>query len=234
MMRPLLSDVRAIFSPSPGRPSTSSWPTSTSSSTIEHVGEPRRPSFFSILSTCQPPRTRNARDALLGAREDGHHVGDVGLGDEALAAVQAPAGVGARGARAHRGGVGAGVGLGQRERAQPLAAGQPRQQLGLLRVGAEQQHRAGAEVLVAEQHPAVGAAARDLLADEREREQAAVEPAVLGRGDGGEDVVRAEQLAHVVRELAARVDLRGARLEVVLGELAHALRDLVHALAAPA
>ena len=72
----------------------------------------------------------------IGLGEDGVEVGDAGVGDEALAPVEDVLVAVADRRRPHRRRVGAGAGLGQRIRGQPLAARELRQVRLLLRLRA--------------------------------------------------------------------------------------------------
>ena len=79
---------------------------------------------------------------------------------------------------------------------------------------------------------------RDLLDGHLQHQRAGAGAAVLLVERQREDVVLAEQLADVPRVLGLRVDLRGARRDPLLGDLAHGrpevaqlLRDLVDAVA---
>ena len=128
--------------------------------------------------------------------------------------------------RAHGGAVRAGPGLGERIRGQPLAGGELRQValLLLLRAGELQPERA--ELLDGEDQAARRADLRDLL-DRDEREQrAGAGPAPLLVEQEPEDLVVAEELDDVPRELVALVDLGRARRDPVAGERADELAEL--------
>ena len=162
----------------------------------------------------------------VGLREDGVEVGDAGVGDEALAAVEDVLVAVADGRRPHRRRVGAGAGLRQRVRGQPLAAREPRQVRLLLRLRAGELEPERAELLHGEQEAARRADLRDLL-DRDEREQRArARAAVLLVEEQAEDLVLAEELDDVPGELVRLVDLGRARRHALPREGAHELADL--------
>src|SRR3712207_7322452 len=103
---------------------------------------------LALLVAGRPVGHDEARDlVVLGARGDRHDPGDVGsrVGDELLGAVDHPVAVVAPRARARVAGVRARLGLGQAERAEPLARAQLRQPLALLLLVAEDVDRLRAQ-----------------------------------------------------------------------------------------
>ena len=162
----------------------------------------------------------------IGLREDGVEVGDAGVGDEALAAVEDVLVAVADRGRPHRGRVGAGAGLRERVGGQPLAAREPRQVRLLLRLRAGELEPERAELLDREQEAARRADLRDLL-DRDEREQRArARAAVLLVEEETEDLVLAEELDDVPGELVRLVDLGRARGDALARERADELANL--------
>ncbi len=107
----------------------------TSSSSSSEVTEARSDSFLWMSWVVNPLvslGTTNPADAFVGARPDHRDVRDRAVGDPHLLAVQDPVRAVTAGARAHRTGIRAGVGLGQTETADRLAGGHPRQPVLLL------------------------------------------------------------------------------------------------------
>ena len=155
----------------------------------------------------------------VGHREHDVEVGDAGVRDPVLGAVDDPLVAVADGGRAHRGGVGAGLGLAQREGGRPLAGRAPRQQAVLELVGAEERDRQRAELLDHEDERARGARLGDLLDRDLEHDRAGARAAVLLVEGQGEDVLLGEELAHVPRVLAGGVDLGRARAHLVIDDL---------------
>ena len=112
--------------------STASAGSRTSSSTSSLVTDARSESLRLISGALKPGgvgRHDEAADPAVvrSARPDDGDVGDRAVGDPHLRAVEHPVGAVEAGAGAHRGRVGAGVGLGQPEAADRLAGGHPRQ-----------------------------------------------------------------------------------------------------------
>jgi len=149
-----------------------------------------------------------------------------GVRDEALAAVQhVLVAVAARG-RAHGGAVGARAGLGERVRGEPLAGGESRQEPLFLLLGPGELDPERPELLHRDDQPARRADLGQLL-DRHERHQRALaDPAVLLVVHDPEEVVLAEELDDVPRELGALVDLGGARRNPLTRDRADELADL--------
>ncbi len=133
--------------------------------------------------------------------------------------------VAARG-RAHRRRVGAGARLGERVRAQPLAAREPRQVALLLLVAAGELEPERAELLHREDEAARRADLRDLLDRDQREQRAGAEPAELLLVEEAEDVVLAVQLDDVPRELVRLVDLGRPRRDPLARERPHEVADL--------
>ena len=128
--------------------------------------------------------------------------------------------------RAHRGGVGAGARLGERVRGEPFARRELRQEALLLLVAARELEPERAELLHGDDQAARRADLRHLL-DRDERHQCRrADAAVLLVEQDPEDLVLAEELDDVPRELGALVDLRGARRDALAREVAHEVADL--------
>ena len=164
-----------------------------------------------------PARPGHAR---VGEREHDVGVGDAGVRDPVLRPVDDPLVAVLAGSRADRAGIGARFGLRQRERGQPLAARHARQGARLELVRAGEPDRQRAEVLHGQQQRGRGAGLGDLLDRDAQHQRPGAGPAV-GLVEGQpEEVVVGEQAADVLGELAARVDLRGARRDALAHDLA--------------
>ena len=120
-------------------------------------------------------------------------------------------------------GVGAGLGLGQREGGRPLAGRAARQEALLQLVGAEQLDRQRAELLHHQDQRGRGARLGDLLDRHVEHQRAGAGAAVLLLERQPEQVLLGEQLAQVPRVLGLGVDLGRPRRD----PLAHDLADRV-------
>src|SRR5207245_2658724 len=116
--------------------------------------------------------------------------------------------------------------LGQRVGAQPLARREPRQValLLLLRPGELQAQRA--ELLHGEDQPARRAHLRDLLDCDQREQRPGSGAAPLLVEEEGEEVVLAEDLDDVPRELVRRVDLRGPRRDLLARDRAYEVAEL--------
>ena len=120
-----------------------------------------------------------------------------------------------RRARPQRARVGARLGLGQRERADQLAARERRHEAGALLVGAEgeDRERDGARVH-GHRHPDAGVGARELLEHEDVREEVGARPAVL-LGDADAHQPELGELAEeLFREVVLAVPLGRVRLDL--------------------
>ena len=128
----------------------------------------------------------------------------------------------------HPRGVGAGVGLGERKGAQHLPARHGAQPALLLRVGAVgQDHLRGERVVHAHRHGHGGVAARDLFQRDHVGQGVQRQPVVLL----GEQHPQKAQLAQLLDDLAGKVRLAvpllGVGPQLVLGELARQVADLL-------
>ena len=137
----------------------------------------------------------------IGLREDGVEVRDAGVRDEALAAVEDVLVAVADRGRPHRGRVGAGAGFGQRVGGQPLAARELRQVLLLLLLRPGELEAERAELLHREQQAARRADLRDLLDRDQREQRAGARAAPLLVEEEAEELVLAEELDDVPREL---------------------------------
>ena len=102
-----------------------------------------------------------------------------------------------------------------------LARGDLRKEALLLFVAAADHDRQHAELLHRDDQRARRARLGDLFDDLHVGEERAAEAAVLGGNRNAEQIVLREQLLDVPRELAAGVDLGGARRDFLGDELAH-------------
>src|SRR4029077_13347911 len=132
----------------------------------------------------------------------------------------APRGV-ARGARARPR-----AGLGRRVGRQPLAGREPRQVPLLLLVAARELEPERAELLYREDQRRGRADLADLLDRDQREQRAGAEPAVLLREEEAEDVVLAEELHDVPRELVGGVVFSGARRDPLPRQLPHEVAQL--------
>ena len=144
----------AILKPSPSSPSRFAAGTCTSWNASAEVSVARWPILSRCFSTVTPVgvarrRRRRSRPrwpgVAVGRGEDGEPGGVAGVGDEHLRAVEDVLVAVADGRGLDPGDVGAGVRLGQRERAEDRLLEQRRQPLALLLLGAGEQHRQRAE-----------------------------------------------------------------------------------------
>ena len=168
----------------------------------------------------------------VGLGVDDQRVGDGAVGDPHLRAVEDEAVALLFGARRHRDDVGAGAGLGHRQRADMLAGDQLGQIAPLLRLIAVAHDLVDAEIgMRAVGEADRGRGARDFFHRDAMLEIAEAEAAVfLRRGDP----VQAER-AHLGPEVAWKevvaVDRRGARRDFSLGEFSRRFADHVGAFA---
>ena len=165
-------------------------------------------------------------EALVGHGDDDEHVGVAAVGDENLAAVEHPLVAVEDSGGLLTGGVGTGVGLGEAEGADPLAAGELGQVLHLLLLGAGLKDGGGAEAGVGGEDDARGGAdAAELLDGHAVHDVGAAGTAVL-RGDG--DAHQAD-LGHLLNGLHGEtlllVDFGGEGLDLLLCKLANHLQE---------
>ena len=135
-----MSSVRiASLKPSPSSPSSASAGTPAAGE-VETRQRMRRDDVDALARSTRPGASAGTTNAemprvpvgLAGAREHAVEVGDAAVGDPRLAAVEHPAAVAARARAAQGRDVGAGIGLGQREGGDRLAARDLRQPARLL------------------------------------------------------------------------------------------------------
>ena len=156
----------------------------------------------------------------VGHREHDVEVGDPEVRDPVLGAVDHPLVAVLDRLGEHPARVRAGLGLRQRERRRPLAAGAARQEALLELLGSEQPDRERAELLHHQDQRGRGAGLGDLLDRHVEHQRAGAGAAVLGLEREPEDVLLGEQLAQVVRVLGLLVDLGRARGDPLARDLA--------------
>ena len=158
----------------------------------------------------------------IGLRVDDERVGVRPVGDPHLGAVEDVAIALAVGAQPHRHDIGPGTGLAHRERADVLAADELRQVFAFLRVAAVAADLVHAQVRVrAIGQPDRRRRARDLLHRHAMREIAHRGAAVLLLDGDAEQTQVAHLAPQVGRELVRVIDVRGARRDLVRGELLH-------------
>ena len=147
----------------------------------------------------------------VGLREHDVEAGDAGIRDEALAAVEDVLVAVEPRLGAHRRRVGARARLGQRVRGEPLSAREPRQEALLLLVRARELDAERAELLDGDDQAGRRADLRELLDRDEHHQRASARAAVLLLEGQAEELVLAEELDHVPRELGLLVDLGRAR-----------------------
>src|SRR5205807_820699 len=111
-------------------------------------------------------------------------------------------------------------------RGQPLALGESRQVTLLPLVAASELEAERAELLHGEDQRRGRADLRHLLDRDQREESAGAEPAVVLGEEEAKDVVLAEELDDVPREVVGRVDLGGARRNSLTGELPDEIAQL--------
>ena len=116
--------------------------------------------------------------------------------------------------------------LGQRVRGEPFAARELRQEPLLLLLGAGELDPERAELLDGDDQPARRADLRQLLDRHERHQRARADAAVLLVVHDAEELVLAEDLDDVPRELGRLVDLGGARRDPLARDRAHELADL--------
>src|SRR5436190_7127535 len=162
----------------------------------------------------------------VGLGEDDVDPGNAGVGDEPLGAVDHVLTAFEPRLGAHRGRVRSRPGLAQRIGRQPLAARELRQEALLLLLRAGELDPERAQLLHGEDQAASGADFRDLLdRDERHQRARACAAVHLVEHDP-EDLVLAEELDDVPRELGALVDLGRPRRDPLAREVADQIADL--------
>ncbi len=162
----------------------------------------------------------------VGLREHRVEVRDPCVRDEALRAVEDVFVALTLRLRAHRGGIGAGAGLGQRVGGDPLAARDLRQETVLLLLGARKPKSERAQLLHGEDEPYRRIGLGDLLHRDEQHQRARVRPSVTLVEGEPEDLVLAQKLDHVPREVARLVDLGRAGSDSLPRQGADELADL--------
>ena len=192
------------------------------------------PSLCSGLPTLKPgcagrhDERGQAALAALGIG-DGEHDRDVGaraVGHELLAAVENPVAVAQHRARAQVVRLGAGLRLGQTERADPAAGREVLQIAVFLRGAAEVEDRPAADRVVhAHQRGARSAARGDLFERERIGDVVGVRAAPLRRHDHAEKAEFAHLRDDLRGQLRVAIPLRRVRREPLGGEVASGVAD---------
>ena len=162
----------------------------------------------------------------VGLGEDQRDVGDVAERDPHLLTADPPAAVDPLGPALHRGGVGAGVGLGQPEASEQIAAAESGQPALLLLLGSPALDRAADERGLDRDHRPRGAVGpADLLDDQGVGDVVEAAPAVL-LGDRRPEVAHlAEPAGQVGVEARSAVALADPRDDHLVGEPPGGLRD---------
>jgi len=156
---------------------------------------------------------------LVGDGEDHVEVGDPEVGDPVLGAVDHPFVAVGHCPGQHPAGIGARLGLGQRERRRPLAAGAAGQEALLELVAAVQADRERSQLLHHQDQRRGRTRLGDLLHGHVQHQCAGAGAAVLGLERQPEDVLLGEQGPEIVRILGLLVDLRRPRRDPLLGDL---------------
>jgi hypothetical protein len=170
-------------------------------------------------------RTRNVR---VRAREEEERAGETGGRDELLRAGDRPAVVVRRGARPQRARVRSRFGLGERERADHLSAGERRDEARALLVAAEAENRKrdGARVH-GHGHADARVRARELFQHEDVGEEVRARTAVVLGYAGSHQAQFGELAEELLREMVLTVPLGRVRLDLGLRELARERLDLL-------
>ena len=185
--------------------------------------EARSESFSLILGADRPGHALFEHEAAdlavmrVGLRPDDEHVGDRRIGDPHLGAAEDVAALHLLGARAHAAGVGAGIGLGQAEAADPFAGRQLGQILLPLLLGAVSEDRVHHEARLDRHRRAI--AAVDPL--DRARDEAVADVAEAGAAIFVRDrCAEQSELAHLAHDLAVEplfeIGRRDPRLQLLL------------------
>ena len=163
----------------------------------------------------------------VGAGEEEEGAGARAVRDPLLRAGDTPAVAVRLGGRAQRAGVGAGVGLGERERAELLAPRERRHEACLLLLGSEREDRKRRRARVhGDRHADARVRPRELLEDEDVREEVRARAAVLlGDADAHEPELR-ELGIELVREAVVAVPRGRVGRDLGLGEVARERLDL--------
>ncbi len=215
--------------PSPSAPIRLATGTRTASNVSSAVGTAAQAHLVLDPGDLEPRRrdlddeARQARVAgclrvRIGHREDRQQVGYRAVADEALGArddVVVPV---ADRPGADRPDVRAGLGLGHGERDEMLARCEPRQPALVLLRRAGHHDRQRRELVHGEDQAGRRARPAELLDRQADGQQVGVEAAVGRRKRQCQDVLRREQRAKVLRELAALIDVLGPRRDSLVGQ----------------
>src|SRR4051812_1202101 len=233
LKRPESRALIATLKPSPTSPSTWSSLAKTSSKPIAAVSEPCKPIFPWIsvgwkpswsVSTRKHARPRCFFSGSVWAKIRATCV--VAHRDPHLRPVDLPAAVAFGRPRPLVGGVGPGVGLGQAEAAEPLAAAQLRQVVLLLLLGAPAQDRAADERRLHADHRAHRAVdGADLLDHQPVGDVVQARAAVIPRDDRPEIALFGDLLGEIDVEMVLACVLVGPRAHDLVGELPRGLAD---------
>ena len=157
----------------------------------------------------------------VGDREDDRDIGGRARGDELLRAVEDPAIAVAHRAGPDRGGVGAGLGLGQTEAGEHLSLGHRHQEPPFLLLRAVAQHRHNADrVMHAEDRRDRAVAGSDLLKRQRIADMVGPGPAIFRRHQHAHEAEFPEFGERLLRKPRLAVPFGRMRHQLVAGEFA--------------
>ena len=195
------------------------------------MAEARTPIFFSFLPPEMPAlgddeageaaRTGGA----VGGGEDGGHVGQSAVGDEALGAVENVLVALALGGRLDAGGVGTGFGLGQGHGGEGGTGGQLAEPLFLLLLGTRQQDGGATEVVGVENGGEAATSPGYLLSHDAGGEEVHALSAVLFRHVGISEAGLEGPRYKLLRKMFGLVVLRRDGTYLLLGEFVRHLLD---------
>ena len=228
------SSVRsAVLKPVPGAPMIRSAGMVQSVKYSSQVGEPLMPILRSLGPTAKPGSSRCTANAEMPlAPFSGsvtamtvYQLGDAGVGDPGLGAVEHPGVAVEPGAGLHRRGVGAGLPLGQAVADHRLAGGDRGQHLLLHVLGRRQDDRHRAELVHRRDQRGAAVDPRDLLDHDAGGDRVGALAAV-GLGDvGGVEAGRRQRLLRLDGIARLGVHLGGVRRDLPLGDVADRLPD---------
>ena len=168
-----------------------------------------------------------AGDLRIRPREEEERARVPPVRDPLLRAGDAPAVAFRVGARAQRARVRSGLGLGERERAEMLAARERRHEARPLLVGAEREERQRHRTRVhGDRHADAGVRARELLEHEDVREEVRARTPVLLGDARSHQAELGELREELAREAVVAIPLGGVRLDLLAGEFARERLDL--------
>ena len=224
----------AILNPSPSSPSRFEAGMRQSLKKTSPVVEPLIPIFGSMRPTSKPGASASTTNAEMplcprqgrSSRRRRRASATPAFVMKRLPPFRTYSSPSRRRGRPHRRAVGARARLGQRVGGEPFAARELRQEALLLLVGAGELDPERAELLHGDDQPARRADLRELLDDHEGHQRALADAAVLLVVQDAEEVVLAEDLDDVPRELAGLVDLGRARRDALARERPDELADL--------